>query len=969
MPKLRFICCGLCRLAALAASLVLALAAFSTAATADAGPYLELDTNGHMALIRSLVFTPDGSQLISGSDDKTIRVWEADTGRIVQTIRGEIGDGDPGKVYALALSRDGRFLAAAGRNAGTEGTTESVRLYDLREGIPVGLLKGHQEAILSLDFSPDGEKLVSGSTDDTSIIWDVRAKAPLAQLRGHQGDVNAVRFTSDGSAVVTAGDDNTLKVWRVSDGALLKTLTGHSDKVVALAISARDGAVASGALDGTIRLWDLRAGKSVKEIAQGTEVMSLAFSPDGTRLLSGVGRAPYVCHVYDVASGTELASYRGHDNIVLATAIAPDSTTAVTAGGDNNEIHFWNLRDGKPIRALAGIGRAVWSVGFSADSRFIAWGIEKPEGGTARAGPLAFTLRLPTQDSATGEPKQLGKDTANFSRAELKHGDLSLATRASGDFGYLDLLDVVQDGKVVATIKRGEKEGYAHNTYSLTPDGKAVISGGGHGFLTAYDLKGRKLGEFVGHTSDVWAVAVSPDGRWLISGSDDQTLRLWNMQSFENVVSLFHGRDGEWVLWTPQGYYAASPSGDAHVGWHVNEGEGTLARFVSAAQLKAHFYRPDIVTRALVLGSAERAVDEAKDTRFALSELLQRKPPDFSIVAPKDHAALGTSAAEIVVDVPQAVDAIHGFDITVNGRRVASRAGGEAVGTGSDQRRFSVPLFGGENAIEVRGYNAIGQTTKGLTLTASGEQDEERRGTLFVIAIGVDDYPNFRQNLSFAGADARAFQEVLIAKAAPLHAKVKNLVLAKGGDEPPTARNIDAALGALSEAGPNDTVVLFLAGHGVNDGPDYLFLPTDAKPKGTGFDRSTVINWNRLQHAVETSKGRRILIVDTCHSGNAFNARLIKDAADASIAVYAATDAETLAQERTALGHGVFTYAVIEGLKGGADLSKDRLIEAQELSTYVEKIVRELTGDKQFPTFTETGRSGFVISRVGASTP
>jgi WD40 repeat protein len=403
---------------------------------------------------------------------------------------------------------------------------------------------------------------------------------------------------------------------------------------------------------------------------------------------------------------------------------------------------------------------------------------------------------------------------------------LSLQTRPSGEFGYLDLLDVVQDGKVLATIKRGEDAGYAHNAFTFTPDDKTVISGGGHGFLTAYDLSGHTLREFVGHTSDVWAVAVSPDGRWLLSGSDDQTVRLWNMATHENVASLFYGKSGEWVLWTPQGYYAASPSGDAHIGWHVNEGEGKLARFVSAAQLKSHFYRPDIVTRALVLGSAARAVNGAPDTGFALAELLQRKPPEFSVLSPANGTQAQADTIDIAIDVPTAVDAIEGFDITVNGRRVASRESGTVKPSdGSRVRHFSVPLSGGANDIEIKGFNA-------------------------------------------------------------------------------------------------------------------------------------------LQGAIETSKGRRIMLVDTCHSGNAFNARLLKDAADASIAVYAATDSETLAPEQPALGHGVFTYSVIEGLKGGADLSRDRFIEAQELSTYVLDAVRKLTADKQLPTFSQSGRSDFVISKV-----
>jgi WD40 repeat protein len=121
------------------------------AASAGEGPYLELDTKGHMALIRSIVFTPDGSELISASDDKTIRVWDVGTGRIVRTIRGEIGDGDPGKIYALALSRDARLLAAGGRTGAT-GQRQPIRLYDLDEGTLVGLFQGHDDAVLSLDF-------------------------------------------------------------------------------------------------------------------------------------------------------------------------------------------------------------------------------------------------------------------------------------------------------------------------------------------------------------------------------------------------------------------------------------------------------------------------------------------------------------------------------------------------------------------------------------------------------------------------------------------------------------------------------------------------------------------------------------------------------------------------------------------------------------------------------------------------
>src|SRR5262249_2103723 len=151
--------------------------------------------------------------------------------------------------------------------------------------------------------------------------------------------------------------------------------------------------------------------------------------------------------------------------------------------------------------------------------------------------------------------------------------------------------------------ERDTSNGSRHIAYSFTPDGRSVVSAGSFGVITAYDLRGNSSGEYVGHEGDVWAVSPSPDGRLLVSGSADQTLRLWNASTRELVATLFYGSDGEWVIWTPQGYYAASPNGDKIVGWQINRGVDRDADYVTAHQLRDHFYRPDIVERAIVLAS------------------------------------------------------------------------------------------------------------------------------------------------------------------------------------------------------------------------------------------------------------------------------------------------------------------------------------------------------------------------------
>ena len=941
------------------AAICLAVAALPGRA-GDSAPILQLDSGGHMALIRTLRFTANGTHLVSASDDKVVRVWDLRTGRTERTIRGEIGDGEAGKVYAIALSPDQHLLAVGGHTAMAGETDYPVRLYDFATGKLVKLLHGHTDSVLSLDFSSDGQRLVSGGIDDTAIVWDVASGTAVHHLVGHGGDVNTVRFSRDGARVYTASDDGEVGIWRAADGWRLKRLRGHDGIVIALAVSPRDGTVASGGLDGTIRLWDGSSGRSLRVLGrQPAGVMALDFSSDGLRLVSGIGAGgdAYEAGVWDVASGRRIAAYGGHDNIVLAAAFSPDGSLVATAGGNNNEIHLWEAQTAKVVERLAGVGEAVWAVGFSPDGGRIAWGHRRKFAAPNDLGPLQFELRLADVVRVAGEPRKLGA-ADGFIRAVTRFGSLSLKHRSSGKSSYYDLVDIKRDGRTVASIQRDETDGYAHNTYGFSPDGLSVFTGGGNGFLSAYGLDGGKLMDFAGHTGDVWAIAVSPDGGLLLSGSDDQTLRLWNTRTGENIVSLFSGSDGEWVMWTPEGYYAASPGGDAHVGWHINQGAGNAARFVTVAQLKQHFYRPDIVTDALRLRSARQAAAKAGDDGFSIADLTRRRPPDVSVTVAGD----GSRTARLAVKIDESETPATNLDVVVDGRlvRTGSLAGIERK---EGAYRLVVPLAAGDNAIRVTVSNDVGRSVRDMTVSgADGAVETRSKATLYLLAVGVDDYPNFNQNLQFAGADARAFRDLAIATTGRLHSAVKSLLLVKGGEQAPTAAAVLGALGDLQQAGPDDTVMIFMAGHGVNDGADYLFLPSDAKYANGKWVADTVVSWRRLQDVLDHTRGQRILLVDTCHAGNAFNPRLIKDSADASIALMAATDGETLAQERPDIGHGVFTEAVLEGMRGKADTTGDRRIRVKELSAFVARAVKMLTQGKQQPTSFVPEKANFVIS-------
>ena len=195
--------------------------------------------------------------------------------------------------------------------------------------------------------------------------------------------------------------------------------------------------------------------------------------------------------------------------------------------------------------------------------------------------------------------------------------------------------------------------------------------------------------------------------------------------------------------------------------------------------------------------------------------------------------------------------------------------------------------------------NAIGDKAETVTLIHDGEGDLDKRGTLYILAIGVDQYPGLGNTCgpatdaaaatcSYSGADARALVEAVEKRLGP---GAQQGGQARAGQRrrregAPTASNIIDAIDLLKQAKETDTVVLFIAGHGFNDGPNYRFLATNAERVGDAFRGSTVVPWQILQEAVETAKGRRILFLDTCHSGNAYNQRLGNAAYHANIIAY-----------------------------------------------------------------------------------
>jgi WD40 repeat protein len=927
----------------------------TSAARGDDKPILMLDTGGHQALIWGITLTADGKYVVSAGDDKVVRVWDWRAGKTVRTIRGQVGPGHEGKIFAMALSPDGRWLAVGGFMAPGYGVRDEdvgdIRLYDFASGELKALLKGHTNATIALAFSPDSKRLISGATDRTAIIWEVASRKSVHRLQGHTDHIFGVGFTPDGARAVTTSLDKTLRLWNVADGSLVRDMPGHSDGVRALAVSPKNDSIASGDDSGEIRLWDGKTGAFVRTLArQGGCANSLRFSPDGRLLLSTCGTqgdCGYKQRIFDVASGQELTVYSKHNNIVMASAFSPDGRFVTTGGGDNQEIHIWDPRTGETKAVLKGTGSTSWAAGFSADSRQIAWGHTFKQESPVDRGPLEMAMRLPGVGETLGEPEAVASQEG-WVRAHTRFGAWSLQHRKGGAYGYDAILDILQDGKVQASIERGATNGYSHRAYGITPDGETVISGGNGGILTAYRLDGSKIGDFIGHESDVWAVAASPDGKYLVSGANDQTVRLWNLQTRELLVSLFYGSDGEWVMWTPEGFFTSSQHGAERVGWQVNQGPDKEARYVAGDQLRKAFFRPDLVVEKIA-GDPSGKVREAA-AELKIEEVLAGGiAPDVVVISPVEGARADDVSVAVTVRVTDKGGGIGRIAWRINGQVIGSSYGAAALNAKGEITR-SFDLDAAENTIEVVAANKSGLVESKPARVSVKVDARALKGVpdLYILAVGVDDYNdynNVKYKLRFAFSDAKDLSDAIADAGSSFYRHKPQVVVLRDGEA--TAERLSAtfkALGAKIKA--NDVFLFFIAGHGKTIKGDYYFVPrsidaftNDAIAK-QGFGPP---QWQEWFANIQARKS--IWIFDTCESGAAANVfftmrgntaddaayKRLKDATGRVIFM-AASDLQTAAEGFH--DHGLLTYTILEGLALAGD-GKDDKIDVIDLAKYV----------------------------------
>jgi WD40 repeat protein len=491
---------------------------------------IELHTlTGHTRNVTAVALSLDGRFAISASADKTLKVWDLETGEELRTL---IGHTD--RVMAVVVSLDGRFAVSASAD-------KTLKVWDLETGVDIRSLAGHTRGVTAVAVSPDGRRTASGSWDKSLMVWDLETGDELRTLTGHTNWIVAVALGLDGRLAVSASEDKTLKVWDLDTGIELHTLTGHTRNVTAVALSLDGRFAISASADKTLKVWDLETGNELCTLTGHTDrVTAVAVSPDGRRAVSGSWDE--TLKVWNLESNEYFRTLTGHTNSVGAVAVSPYGRMAVSGSYDNT-LKVWDFENGAELRSLTGHTGGVVALAVS------------PDGRMAVSGSRDGTLKI--WDIETGDDLRTftGHIASVLSVAVSPDGRRAVSTSQDKTLKVWDL----ENGKELHSLT-GHTDWVA--AMAVNPDGRFVVSGSRDGTLKVWNLEtGTELHTLTGHITSVWALAVSPDGRMAVSGSRDGTLKVWDLETGTELHSLSGHTDRVTaVTVSPDGWMAVSGS-------------------------------------------------------------------------------------------------------------------------------------------------------------------------------------------------------------------------------------------------------------------------------------------------------------------------------------------------------------------------------------------------------------------------
>jgi WD40 repeat protein/serine/threonine protein kinase len=528
---------------------------------------------GHSEKINSLDISHDGKKVVSCGGDRKIKVWDATTGGEICTLTESEAE-----IHSVFLNKDGSKMVSGGADG-------KVTLWDLDTRKIIKIFESHEGDVFSVSFSSDEQKIISAGSDKFVRIWDVTTGKQTLSFKALDGIIYSACLSPDGSKILTAGYDLLVRVWDATNGVEIYSLVGHTDTVSCARFSHDGKKIVSAGWDKNIKLWDVSTGKEIRNLKGHSESVScISLSPDCRRIISGSNDK--TARVWNLEITEGVLTFQGHEDSVTSVAFSPDGKQIAGGNGDKT-IKIWDIQTNRELLCLRGHEESVECVAYSPDGRKIA------------SGSSDNTIRI--WDAKTGREIRI-----------LKGHELTVASLA------------------------------------FNPDGRKIVSAGWDNKIKIWDSeRGREIINIDGHNDCVTTVTISPNGQQIASGSRDKTVKVWDSESGRNILILEGHTDYVTsVSFSPNGRQIATGSLDNSVKvWDLASGVELQTLFGHSAGVHSLVYSMD--GRRIASGCVDGTVKLWDATNgFEIITLKDNTDMIFSLAFSRDGKKLASGSAD-----------------------------------------------------------------------------------------------------------------------------------------------------------------------------------------------------------------------------------------------------------------------------------------------------------------------------------